>query len=61
MISSERAAKLDPSQFHLPKADEAWRTCLTLPHMTLLADEAAMDDIAEALEKVRRLIAGASV
>ena len=56
--SSERAATLDPSRFHLPQAEKAWRTCLTLPHVTLLADEAAMDDIVEAVEKVRRLIGG---
>ncbi len=38
----------------LPHAEEARRTCLTLVHPMLLADDAAMHDIAEAFTKLHR-------
>jgi dTDP-4-amino-4,6-dideoxygalactose transaminase len=44
----------DPSRFDLPTAAQARRTCLTIPHRALLGDPSDMQDIADALDKVRR-------
>lgn len=45
---------LDPARFELPAAARARRTCFTIPHRALLGDASDMEDIAAALEKVRR-------
>lgn len=47
--------RLDPSRFRLPVAEAARRECITLPHSVLLGDEAMIETIAAAFEKVSRL------
>jgi dTDP-4-amino-4,6-dideoxygalactose transaminase len=49
----ELRERLDPARFELPMAAEARRTCLTMPHRTLLGAEADMAEIADALEKIQ--------
>jgi L-glutamine:scyllo-inosose aminotransferase/L-glutamine:2-deoxy-scyllo-inosose/3-amino-2,3-dideoxy-scyllo-inosose aminotransferase len=44
---------LDPTQFGLPAATEARRTCLTLPHRVLLGDALDTESIVQAIEKVQ--------
>jgi dTDP-4-amino-4,6-dideoxygalactose transaminase len=46
----ERA--VDPARFRLPAAEAYSRACIAMPHRMLLADRRAMDDIADAFEKV---------
>lgn len=45
--------RLDPARFALPNAEQARRTCMTLPHRALLGDERDMADVVAALSKVR--------
>lgn len=52
LIGPEVAAASKPSSFELPVAEEAYRTCLCLPHTVLLGHADDMRDIAAALEKV---------
>jgi len=47
---------LNPARFQLPVAAQARRTCLTIPHNAFLGDRSDMEDIAQALEKIRRHI-----
>jgi dTDP-4-amino-4,6-dideoxygalactose transaminase len=57
----DQREQLDPARFHLPVAEEARRTCLTIPHQPLLGDASDMQDIVAAFEKLRAAMhAGAS-
>jgi len=47
-------AAVDPKRFDLPKATEISQRCVCLPHQVLLADDGSMEDIALAVEKVKR-------
>ena len=51
--SPDQYALLDPTRFELPMADQARRTCLTIPHNALLGEPSDMEDIVAALEKIR--------
>jgi dTDP-4-amino-4,6-dideoxygalactose transaminase len=44
---------LEPSQFALPNAERAYAEVVTFPHQMLLAAPEDMQDVADALEKVR--------
>ncbi len=46
-------AALDPTQFDLPAAAEARRTCITLPHRVLLGAAPEVESIVQAIEKVQ--------
>lgn len=45
----------DPERFYLPNAEVVSNTCLGAPHFALLGSELDMEDIARAVEKVKRL------
>lgn len=50
---ADQRATLDPARFRLPVAEQARRTCLTIPHHALLGDASDMQDIVDAFEKIR--------
>jgi dTDP-4-amino-4,6-dideoxygalactose transaminase len=52
--SAELREALEPSRFALPNAERASAEVITLPHQILLSAPEDMQDVADALEKVRR-------
>jgi dTDP-4-amino-4,6-dideoxygalactose transaminase len=46
--------RFDPAHFPLPIAQKARETCLTIPHNALLGEASDVEDIVEAIEKIRR-------
>ena len=46
--------RFDPRRFELPASERAREECLAFPHAGLLGTKSDMDDIAEAVAKVRR-------
>ena len=48
-------ARLDPARFSLPVAEVASQECITLPHAVLLGDDAQVDVLLSAFDKVSRL------
>jgi Predicted pyridoxal phosphate-dependent enzyme apparently involved in regulation of cell wall biogenesis len=53
--NAELQEVLEPSRFALPCAERAYAEVVTLPHQMLLSAPEDMQDVADALEKVRRL------
>jgi dTDP-4-amino-4,6-dideoxygalactose transaminase len=53
--SVELREALEPSRFALPRAERAYAEVVTFPHQILLSAPEDMQDVADALEKVRRL------
>jgi len=47
---------VEPSLHQLPMAEAFSQSCIVIPHRMLLADEAAMHSVADAFEKVARLL-----
>ncbi len=43
----------DPRKFPLPRARDAWRTCVGLPHYCLMGGEPEIDAIVAAVEKIQ--------
>jgi dTDP-4-amino-4,6-dideoxygalactose transaminase len=52
--SSESREALEPSRFALPNAERAYAEVVTFPHQMLLSAPEDMQDVADALEKIRR-------
>jgi hypothetical protein len=52
--SAEGRDALEPSRFALPRAAQAYAEVVTFPHQMLLSAPEDMQDVAKALEKVRR-------
>lgn len=52
--SADLREALEPNRFALPRAERAYAEVVTLPHQMLLSAPEDMQDVAEALEKVRR-------
>lgn len=52
-VPSTHRELLNPERFELPVADEARRTCLTIPHNALLASPDESEVIIKAIEKIR--------
>ncbi len=54
-LSEQEWRRRDCTRFATPTADRVRATCMTLTHPVLLDDDAAMEDIARAIAKVRAL------
>lgn len=52
-LSDTEWERRNPARFHLPIADQARKSCMTVTHPVLLDDDAGMEEIADALIKVR--------
>jgi dTDP-4-amino-4,6-dideoxygalactose transaminase len=52
--NAELREALEPSRFALPRAERAYAEVVTFPHQMLLSAPEDMQDVADALEKVRR-------